>query len=111
MSQDNVTSEAGIRRARRHADADMPLVADAWYLAGTSAGSSRAFRDRWILNRNVVCYRKEDGTPTGAELERLGRLRRENLRLESRSLRAATTPVRRRRDGQSLLHSFRRSTA
>lgn len=48
--------------ARRYADADTPLIANAWYIAGTSADFSRTLKDRWILDRNVLFYRKEDGT-------------------------------------------------
>lgn len=53
--------------SKRLADADTPLIENAWYVAGRSAEFSRELRDRWILNRNVLCFRKEDGTPVAID--------------------------------------------
>ena len=67
MSQESKVSSSGVAAAKLDADADTPLIANAWYLAGTSADFSRSLRERWILDRNVLFYRKEDGTPVALD--------------------------------------------
>lgn len=67
IQPERATSGADAPGAKREADADTALIADAWYIAGTSADFSRTLKDRWILNRNVLFYRKEDGTPVALD--------------------------------------------
>jgi len=51
----------------RLANADSPLIRDAWYVAAMSSEVGRTLLERTVLERSVVLYRKEDGSPAALQ--------------------------------------------
>lgn len=49
------------------ADIYTPLVYNQWYVAGLAKEFTRELRERYILERSIVMYRKEDGTPVALQ--------------------------------------------
>ncbi len=49
------------------ADIHTPLVFNQWYVAGLAEEFSRELRERFILDRSLVFYRKQDGTPVALQ--------------------------------------------
>src|SRR5215203_1857100 len=43
------------------ADESTPFVRNCWYIAALSTEVNRKLMDRWILEQNVLLYRREDG--------------------------------------------------
>lgn len=53
--------------AARMANAETPLIHNAWYVAARSDEISRTFMARQILGRSVLLFRREDGTPVALQ--------------------------------------------
>lgn len=49
------------------ANADTPLIRNAWYVAARSDEISRTLMARTLLGRSVVLFRREDGTPVALQ--------------------------------------------
>jgi phenylpropionate dioxygenase-like ring-hydroxylating dioxygenase large terminal subunit len=49
------------------ADIHTPLIFNQWYVAGLDEEFSRELQERYILDRSIVLYRKEDGSPVALQ--------------------------------------------
>lgn len=51
----------------RLADIYTPLIYNQWYVAGLSTEFTRELKERFILERSIVFYRKDDNTPVALQ--------------------------------------------
>jgi len=49
------------------ANAETPLILNAWYVAGTSDEIGESLLDRWLLGRSILLYRTSDGRPVAVD--------------------------------------------
>lgn len=67
MSSSNNTQLSGARASKALADAETPLLRNVWYVAARSEEITRKPLSRRILGKELVLYRKEDGTPVALD--------------------------------------------
>ena len=56
----NGKQELARRAAASMADRNTPLIRNAWYVAARASDVGRELLGRWILERNIVFYRRAD---------------------------------------------------
>jgi phenylpropionate dioxygenase-like ring-hydroxylating dioxygenase large terminal subunit len=49
------------------ADIYTPLIYNQWYVAGLGSEFTRELKERFLLDRSIVLYRKEDGSPVALQ--------------------------------------------